>query len=78
MMADLLIAAAEECKCNNREKLMENDSTAKDFTDTHHDINRSHQGVCVCACACVCVCVCVCILHRYATYTTTIVILVIT
>ena len=69
-MADLLIAAAEECKCNNREKLMDSDSTTKDFTDTHSDNNRrSHQGRCVCVCVCVhvCVCtrvcVCVCILH---------------
>ena len=56
-MAELLIAAAEECKCNNQEKLMENDnSTTKDFTDTHNDNNRrsSHQGMFMCARVCAC------------------------
>ena len=50
-MAELLIAAAEECKCNNQEKLMENNNITQDFTDTHGDNNRTrHQGMFVCVC----------------------------
>lgn len=47
-MAELLIAAAEECKCNNQEMMMDsetNRSTTRDFTDCN--VRASPQGVCL-------------------------------
>ena len=75
-MAELLIAAAEECKCINQEKSMETEisNRIQDFTDAPNDddaVASSHQGMYACACmrvcvyvsvhACVCVCTCACV-----------------
>ena len=60
-MAELLIAASEECKCTNDEKLMENESNnaTQDHVDTPGDATSSYQSmshrVCVCVRARVCV-----------------------
>ena len=79
-MAELLIAAAEECKCINQEKSMETEisNTIQDFTDAPNDddaVASSHQGMYACACMRVCVyvsvhgvCVCKCACVRVCMY----------
>jgi len=51
-MAELLIAAAEECKCNNQEMMMDSENKSgivrSDFTDSN--VRTSPKGVCVCVC----------------------------
>lgn len=48
-MAELLIAASEECKCINQEKLMDNegDNRTQDLADSPGDAPLSHPSKCL-------------------------------
>ena len=55
-MAELLIAASEECKCVNQEKLMDNgegDNRTQDLADSPGDAPLSPQSKCVVCTVCV-------------------------